>query len=384
MELIKILVAMDSFKESLSQIELTDIVASQITISLPEAEVIKCPLADGGEGTLDVILSQTKGELVKLNVRNPLMNQIETYYGLLEDKTAIIETAKTIGLDLIKPAERNPLKTTSYGVGEMILNALDLGVTNFIITLGGSSTTDGGTGMLSALGVKFYDKFNQPIQMNGAALNQIKKIDISQLDKRLGQCQFLIATDVDNPLFGPFGASYIYAEQKGANKQEIKTLDEGLKRFSQIVKREFIIDHSEISGVGAAGGLAYAFKSFLNAKIKSGVEIIFNQIKLSEKIKDVDLIFTGEGRIDNQSSMGKSLSGLAKIAKNHNISVIALAGSVTDNISKIHHQGITSIFSIIDGPMTLTEAITHTEKLIRKKVDEICRLIIRNRVEAKY
>jgi glycerate 2-kinase len=367
---------MDSFKESLNQIELTDLVASQITISLPEAEVIKCPLADGGEGTLDVILSQTKGERVILNIRNPLMNQIETHYGLLEDKTAIIETAKAIGLDLIKPAERNPLKTTSYGVGEMILNALDLGVTNFIITLGGSSTTDGGTGMLTALGVIFYDKFNQPIQMNGAALNQIEKIDINQLDRRLEKCQFLIATDVDNPLFGPFGASYIYAEQKGANKAEIKTLDEGLKHFSQIVKRDLTLDNSDVSGAGAAGGLAYAFKSFLNAKIKSGVDIIFNQIKLSEKIKDVNLIFTGEGRIDNQSSMGKSLSGLAKIAKNQNISVIALAGSVTDNISKIHDQGITSAFSIIDSPMTLNEAINNTEKLIIKKVNEICRLII--------
>ncbi len=371
----KFLVAMDSFKESRNQIELTNIVAESISEIFPDAQVLKAPLADGGEGTLDIVLTQLSGIQNELTIHNPLMRPIKSYYGKFEDNTIIIETAKAIGLDLLDMEDRNPLITSSYGVGELILDALSNNPKKIVITLGGSSTNDCGIGMLDALGARFYDSSNSLFIPKAETLKFITKIDLDNLDSRLHSCEIIAWTDVENPLYGPLGATFSFARQKGANQKQIDILEEGFIHISEIMKKDHFVDHANTPGAGAAGGLGYAIISCLKGRMEPGVKMVFDLIKLEDKIKDCDVIFTGEGRIDEQTPMGKTLSGLAKLAKANNVPVIAIAGSVSNNQDILHSQGITSIFSIIDQPMTLKVAMEHTESLARKKVKEICRLI---------
>ncbi|MDY0139937.1 MAG: glycerate kinase, partial [Candidatus Izemoplasmatales bacterium] len=307
----------------------------------------------------------------------PLMRETKAFYGLLEDKTAIIEMAQASGLTLLSDSEKNPLYTTTYGTGELIKDALDKGARNFIIGLGGSATNDCGIGMLNALGVKFLDKFKLPLKPIGQSLNLIADIDIKNFDKRLAETSFLIASDVDNPLYGFNGATYIYGKQKGASNKDIETLDEGLKSFHNLVNSILFKTDPSSPGSGAAGGLGYAFKNFLNASLKPGIDIIFEKIQLEKIAKNVDLIITGEGRIDEQSRMGKLLSGIGKLGKKYDIPVIALAGSLAANSKIMHEIGITSMFSIIDKPINLQEALDeeNTKKAITSTVEEICYLI---------
>ncbi len=372
----KFLVAMDSFKESMNQIKLTDIVAEAINEVFPKANIVKSPLADGGEGTLDVLLSQLPGKRVELNTYDPLIKPIISYYGEFNDETIIIESAKAIGLDLVPSNARNPLKTSSFGVGGFILDALNKNPKKIIITLGGSSTNDAGVGMLMALGVKFYDDYNNEFFPKGESLQTIKKIDLSKMDHRIKSSKIIVWSDVDNPLTGPFGATYTFAKQKGASLKQIELLESGIKHFTEIVKRDFDLDFKDTPGAGAAGGLGYAIMSFLGGEIVSGTKKIFEMIKIKDKIKDCHIVFSGEGSIDDQTSMGKSLSGLANLAKANKTPLIAIAGSTSLNLEDLHNQGITSIFSVINRPMTLTEAMDETEILVKNKVREICKLIL--------
>lgn len=373
----KILIAIDSFKGSISSLESTRIIHNKIIEVLSEASIIDQPIADGGEGTVDCLLSSFEGKKIYVKVHDPLMRETEAFYGLLEDKTAIIEMAQASGLTLLSDSEKNPLYTTTYGTGELIKDALDKGARNFIIGLGGSATNDCGIGMLNALGVKFLDKFKLPLKPIGKSLNLIADIDIKNFDKRLAETSFLIASDVDNPLYGFNGATYIYGKQKGASNKDIETLDEGLKSFHNLVNSILFKTDPSSPGSGAAGGLGYAFKNFLNASLKPGIDIIFEKIQLEKIAKNVDLIITGEGRIDEQSRMGKLLSGIGKLGKKYDIPVIALAGSLATNSKIMHEIGITSMFSIIDKPINLQEALDeeNTKKAITSTVEEICRLI---------
>ena len=371
-----VLIAIDSFKDCLSSKELSDIIEKSILEVCENYNVCKVPIADGGEGTYQVLMESLAGKGIRMIAKDPLFNDIFTEYGLLKDGTAIIEMAKISGLSLVKPENRNPLFTTTYGLGQIILNAIDRGVKNFIIGIGGSATNDAGIGMLKALGFDFLDKKYNSLKPIGFSLNHIHSICPKNVKPELKDCNFLVACDVNNPLFGKNGAAFVYAGQKGASQSEIKILDQGLKNFAEVVRKKSNISNI-VSGVGSAGGLGFAFQQFLNAELKPGVDILFEKICIEDKIKSADIIITGEGKMDFQTVMGKAPIGLAKICKKYNKTVIALVGNMTDDAVKTHSYGITSIFSIIDSPISLDQAIqtSNTKRLISKSVKEIFRLI---------
>jgi len=373
----KIIVAMDSFKGSISSVDLVDLIGNRIERMIPESEVYRIPIADGGEGTLDAFASLGFYKRINLEVHDPLMRKINSSYLIKNNDLAIVEMANSGGLTLLKDIERNPLKTTTFGLGETIKDALDRGIKSFIIGIGGSATNDGGIGMLSALGMKFFDKDNNLLPAIGSSLNLIASLDDSDLDKRIMMSKFLIASDVDNPLTGPNGATYVYGPQKGADESMVVSLDSGLENFSKIVKSKYDIDYSNVPGSGAAGGLGYALISFFNGRIASGIDIIFEHLNLDKIASNSDLIITGEGRIDNQSKMGKVLSGIGRLGKKYNIPVIAIAGSIANDIENLNDIGITSIFSIINEPMNLEKAMSfdQTTSMLKRTIDSICNLI---------
>jgi len=373
----KILVAMDSFKESLTALEACDAVEQGIKEVNPDIEVIKRPVADGGEGTVETLIDALNGEKISLEIRDPLMREIDGIYGIFNEETAIIESAISCGLTLLSEKEKNPLFTTTYGVGEIIKNALDKGIRDFIIGIGGSCTNDAGIGMLSVLGMKFYDKDNNLLEPIGNSLNLIERIDVTEFDERIKESKFLIASDVNNPLFGPNGAAYIYSPQKGANEIIVKELDQGLENFSKIVTELLNIDYSQAPGAGAAGGLGYTFLTFFNAQLKPGVNIIFDRLNLDELASESNYIITGEGKIDKQSAMGKVLSGIGALGLKYKIPVIAIAGIVDESANKLHEIGITSMFSIINKPIEHYEAINkdNSKAMLKNCVIEIVKLL---------
>ena len=372
-----ILIAVDSFKGSLSSKDISNVIEKAIFDTLPNSKINKLPIADGGEGTIESLIEGLNGKIVHKKVHGPLMKVVDGYYGFLpESKTAIIEMAICSGLPLVPNHLRNPLKTTTYGVGELILDALDKGCNEFIVGIGGSATNDAGIGMCSALGFKFLDEFDNELLPIGENLIRIKNIDISKTDPRLENAKFLIACDVDNPLYGKLGAAYTYGPQKGANQNQVEVLDKGLEHLSNIVKNTFNIDKANLPGAGAAGGLGYGFNIFLNGELKPGIDIVLEKINFNENLKDIDLVITGEGRIDFQSLMGKAISGVAKAAKAKNIPVIAIGGCVTNDAYKLYDYGITSIFSITNKPMSLEEAMEpeNTKLAIYNTIRAIFRL----------
>lgn len=373
-----ILIAVDSFKGSMSAKAISDTIESSILEVLDDAKIIKLPIADGGEGTIESLIEGLNGEIVELDVHGPLMETINAYYGILpKSKTAIIEMAICSGLPLVPLNKQNPLFTTTYGVGEIIKDALDKGCREFIVGIGGSATNDAGIGMCNALGIDFYNAHNENVLPIGKNLINITNIDLSKLDKRINDSKFLIACDVENPLFGPTGAAYVYGPQKGASIKIVHELDKGLMHFSEVVNDLFKTDQSNFKGAGAAGGLGYGFSVFLNGQLKPGIDIIFDKIGFKSKLDNIDLIITGEGRIDFQSLMGKALQGVAKAAKEKNIPVIALGGSITEDAYNLYNEGITSIFSIISKPISLIEAMDPetTKTSIRNTVRELFKLI---------
>jgi len=364
---LKILIAPDSFKESLTSIEVADYLKEGFKKADKNFEITKLPLADGGEGTVKSLVAATDGKIMKKEVTDPLGNKVEAIYGILGDgKTGVIEMATASGLPLVPKDKRNPLKTTTYGTGELIKAALDQGCTKLIIGIGGSATNDCGVGMAQALGGKFLDEDGKQIGYGGQYLKDIEKIDLSQLDSRIAETEIEVACDVDNPLYGKNGAAYIYGPQKGASKDQVKELDQGLKHIAEIIKDDLGKEVNEIPGAGAAGGLGAGLSAFLDAKLRPGIKIVMEASKLREKMKKVDLVVTGEGKIDGQTASGKTPVGVSRIAKKEELPVIAVAGTIGEDAEKVYDEGIDFLYSVIDKPMTLKEAIDNADKLLIK------------------
>jgi glycerate kinase len=375
----RIVIAPDSFKGSLSSKEVADAIELGVRKVLPDVDIIKIPIADGGEGTVQTLVAAMGGEIIKTQVVGPLGETIESYFGVLNDKkTAIIEMANASGLPLVPIEKRNPLITTSYGTGQLIKAALDMGVDRIVIGLGGSATNDGGVGMAQALGIRFFDENGNDIGFGGGELSKISKIDMSGIDEKIRKVRIEAACDVDNPLCGPNGASYIYGPQKGANKEMIEILDRNLGHLAKVIKRDLGADIMDLPGAGAAGGLGAGLVAFLNAELKRGIDIIVNITKLDDYIKDACVVFTGEGQIDKQILSGKAVYGVAKIAKKHGAYVVAIVGSINDDAYELFDKGIDGIESIIDKPMTMDEACKRAGLLVERAAERVMRLILIN------
>ena len=353
----KIIIASDSFKGSVSSIEVANSTEKAVNAVFPDCEVVKIPVADGGEGTTEALVHAMEGRMVSCNVHDPLMNVINAGYGISGDgKTAVIEMASASGLPLVPVDKRNPLFTTTYGTGELIKDALEKGCRQFLIGIGGSATNDAGTGMLQALGFRFFDNKGEELGQGGKIVGSICSIDDSNALPQLKESAFTIACDVNNPFSGENGAAFIYARQKGADDEMIRLLDNGMKHFAALIKKEKGIDVDNIPGAGAAGGLGGAFITFLPAQLKPGIEMVLDALYFEEQIKGADLIITGEGKLDKQTSMGKTPSGVLLAARKQNIPVIAIGGSIEET-EELNNHGFLSVLSIQPGVVTLEQAM---------------------------
>lgn len=372
----KVLIAMDSFKGSFSSLEVANIVERGIKKEYLDAEITKIQVADGGEGTLEAIVDSLKGEYIHLTVKNPLNEDISAKYGMVGDM-AIIEMAQASGLNLVPFEKRNPMLTSTFGTGQIIMDAVARGCKKMILGIGGSATNDGGCGMARAFGIKFLDSNGNEIADGGGELNKLYFIDITGLDDRLRNVEFEVACDVTNTLCGQNGASFIFAPQKGANRQIVEELDNNLNHLSVIVEKQLGIDAKRISGTGAAGGLAYGLLVFSNAKvhIKKGVEIVLGAVNFENYAKSVDIIITGEGRVDNQTIYGKVLMGVATIAKKHNKPVFAIAGYSAEGSDIVYEYGIDAVMSSVTYPTTIEDAIASSEKHIEQATQRLFRII---------
>ncbi len=364
----KIVIAPDSFKESLSAKEVCQAIENGLNKVWKDAEIVHVPVADGGEGTVQSLIDATDGHMEFVKVTGPLYEDVDAFYGVLGDgKTAVIEMAAASGLHQVIPEKRDPKLTSSYGTGELIQHALDKGITKLIIGLGGSATNDGGIGMLTALGVQFFDVEGNTVSSNGLGLDQIESIDVSGLDSRLSGCEILVACDVDNPLCGPSGASATFGAQKGASASDIEFLDRGLRHFSEKAAKLLSKTIADIPGAGAAGGMGAALLGFTSAQLKPGIDIVIETVNLDNKVSDADLVITGEGRIDWQTVHGKTPMGVAQTAKKYDVPVVALAGCVGDNYQAVYQYGIDAVFVAIprafDLPTAFSEAAVNLENL---------------------
>lgn len=354
----KVVIAIDSLKGSLSSMEAGNAIKEGILKAHKDAEVIVKPLADGGEGTTDALIEGLSGERIDITVTGPLGEKIDAYYGFLpESKTAILEMAAAAGITLLPEGRKEPLAATTYGVGEMIRDAVKRGARDFIIGIGGSATNDGGIGMLKALGFEFTDAKGQPVGEGAKALKNVHSISSDHVLPELKDCHFKIACDVTNPLYGKNGATYIYGPQKGVTKELMPVLDEAMEQYAKVCTSYTGRDYADFPGSGAAGGLGFAFITFLPAELKSGINLILEAIGLEESLSDADYVVTGEGRLDHQTAMGKAPAGVAHLAKEYNATVIALAGAVTKDARACNAVGIDSFFCIQSAPVTLEEAM---------------------------
>ncbi|MBE6626244.1 MAG: glycerate kinase [Ruminococcaceae bacterium] len=354
----KITVAIDSFKGSLTTFQAGEAARVGIKKVFPEAEVKICPLADGGEGTVSAIVSATGGEMRKISVTGPLGTPVMAEYGIIrETNTAVIEMSSAAGITLVAPELRDPRKTTTYGVGEMIADAINKGCREFIVGIGGSATNDGGIGMLSALGFGFYDENGAPVSIYGEGLSSIRRIDVSGAMPALRECRFHVACDVKNPLCGPMGCSAVYGPQKGATPEIVETMDGWLADYAQLTKEVLPHVDRNFPGSGAAGGLGFAFMSYLGGTLESGIELVMDAIGLEEYVKASDIVITGEGRLDGQSAMGKAPVGVARMAKKYGKPVVAFAGCVTEDAVAVNSDGIDAFFPVLRAPVSLEVAM---------------------------
>lgn len=354
----KVVIAIDSLKGSLSSMETGMAIKDGILAAKPDAEVIVKPLADGGEGTTDALIEGMNGERIDLTVTGPMHTPVDAYYGYLKDtNTAVMEMASAAGITLVPDSEKNPLLATSYGVGEMINDAIQRGCRNFIIGIGGSVTNDGGIGMLKALGVRFLDENGEDAGEGGQALAKVARIDVSGMNPLLKECHIQVACDVNNPLCGENGSTYVYGPQKGVTEDMKKTLDEAMAHFARVTSETLENDYMNIPGAGAAGGLGYAFLAYTGAALTPGIELILDAVGLEEELSGADVVVTGEGRLDFQTAMGKAPVGVARLAKKYNAKVIAFAGSVTKEATACNKEGIDAFFPILRGVCTLAEAM---------------------------
>lgn len=362
----KIVIAPDSYKESLSALEVATAIEQGFREIWPDADYVKLPVADGGEGTVEAMVAATAGRMVHVDVTGPLGASVQAFYGLSGDeRSAFIEMAAASGLELVKPAQRNPLTTTSWGTGELISHALDAGVKHIIIGIGGSATNDGGAGMVQALGAKLLTSEGKPIGQGGGELDRLSRIDISGLDKRLADCRIEVACDVTNPLTGEEGASAVFGPQKGATPEMIERLDKSLAHYAQVIAHDLDMDVLNLSGGGAAGGMGAALYAFCGAQLRQGIEIVTDALQLDKQVADADLVITGEGRIDSQTIHGKVPVGVARIAKRFNKPVIGIAGSLTADVGVVHEHGVDAVFSVIYTVCTLEEALENAEDNVR-------------------
>lgn len=358
----KVVIAIDSFKGSLSSLEAAKSIKKGICEIYKEAQVKISPLADGGEGTTYALTKGMNGEFCRVNVSGPLEDsKVLATYGIIKDtKTAIIEMSQAAGITLVPPEKRNPLYTTTYGVGEIIKDAIQQGCRHFIVGIGGSATNDGGIGMLQALGYDFFDESGNKISQGASAceLEHLVRIDDSNVIKELKECDFKIACDVTNPLCGKNGCSEVFGPQKGATDDMVKKMDNWLKNYSILAKKIKPKADANYPGTGAAGGLGFAFLTFTKASLESGIDIVLKETKLEELVKDADIVVTGEGRLDKQTVMGKAPIGVAQIAKKYNKKVIAFAGVVTKEARILNENGIDAFFPILREVITEEEAMS--------------------------
>ncbi|WP_455684588.1 glycerate kinase family protein [Thomasclavelia sp.] len=373
----KIVIAVDSFKGSLSSIEAGKAIEKGIRRVYLNSEVVIKPLADGGEGTVESLIEEGKGRLRTIKVIGPLGELVNCCYGIIESKTmAVIEMAQVSGLTLVPEAKRNPLYTTTYGLGQVIKDAISQGCRRFIIGIGGSATNDGGIGMLQALGFELLNKDGKPVDFGALGLKKLKIIKTDKVLPVLKECDFMIACDVNNPLCGSLGSSFVYGPQKGADKELVIQMDRWLNRYAILSKKIYPLANADYPGAGAAGGLGFAFLTFLNARLDSGIKLILQEMDFEEDIKDADLVITGEGSLDFQTTMGKAPIGVAKLAKKYNLPVIAFAGSVSNDANMCNDMGIDAYFSILRNIVTLPEAMNkqRAEENMINTVEQVFRL----------
>lgn len=373
----KAVIAIDSFKGSMSSMEAGNAAGEGIRRVVPDAETKVCPLADGGEGTVEALAGGMNGRICEIQVTGPLGGMVACSYGILEaEHTAIIEMSGAAGLTLVPPSERNPMHTTTYGVGEVILDAIAKGCRKFIVGIGGSATNDGGIGMLQALGYGCLDAEGNQVAYGAQGLKQLAVITKDAVIPELSKCQFYIACDVNNPLCGDTGSSAVYGPQKGADKEMIKNMDLWLGNYARIAGSCYPKADANQPGTGAAGGLGFAFLTFTNAVLESGIEIVLRETKLEEYIKDADVVLTGEGRLDGQTAMGKAPVGVAKLAKKYGKTVLAFAGGVTEEAKECNRCGIDAFFPVLRGVTTLEEAMKpqNARKNMADAVEQVMRV----------
>ncbi|MBL0385720.1 glycerate kinase [Tumebacillus sp. ITR2] len=384
----KILLAPDSFKGSLSAPALCVAMTQGIRRVFPHAEVLSLPLADGGEGTMEILVQATGGHLVHVDVTDPLGRPVQAAYGVLPNHTAVIELAQASGLTLLLPDERNPLRTTTYGTGELLKHALDAGHRQFLIGLGGSATNDAGAGLLQALGLKLLDTEKKDLPRGGSALAQLHDIDASDLDPRLQESRFLLASDVQNPLTGPAGASAVFGPQKGASPEQVPQLDLALTRFGDVVHQHLQrlggpmntaisvdTDFLTLPGGGAAGGTAAGLLAFLPCTLRPGIEVILETLRFEDHLRDADLVLTGEGRLDDQTLSGKTIAGVCRLARLHEVPVIALCGSTALTGVELDELGLQAAFSLVPGPCSLDDALLHAAAWTADRTEQLLRLL---------
>ncbi|WP_122672206.1 glycerate kinase [Pseudomonas viridiflava] len=371
----KIVIAPDSFKDSLSAQAVADAIASGLAEVWPHAELVKCPMADGGEGTIEAVLDACEGQWMSAQVSGPLGDSVAAQWGwLAQSRTAIIEMAMASGLQLLTRAQRDACMTSTEGTGQLISAALDAGAQRVILAIGGSATNDGGSGMLSALGARFLDRNDQPLPRGGRALTDLARIDLSGLDPRLANVRVEIAADVDNPLCGPNGASHIFGPQKGASPDQVLALDAALGHFADHSARTLGRDLRDSPGSGAAGGMGFAAKAYLNASFRAGVEVVADLTGLEQALVGADLVITGEGRFDAQTLRGKTPLGVARVAQRQRVPVIVLAGTLGEGYEQLYQHGISAAFALTSGPMDLEQACREAPRLLQERARDVARV----------
>jgi glycerate kinase len=371
----KVVIAPDSFKDSLDAAGVARAIASGLANVWPQAELIECPMADGGEGTLEAIVAASHGELRRQVVRGPLGASVEATWGWLpQSRTAVIEMAQASGIQLVPSAQRDACRSSTWGTGELIAAALASGAKRIVLAIGGSATNDGGSGMLRALGLRLLDANGQPLAEGGLALAQLARIDASDLDPRLAEVQVEVAADVDNPLCGPNGASAIFGPQKGASPEQVQALDQALGHFADHCAQLLGKDVRDQPGSGAAGGMGFAAKAFMGAQFRPGVEVVAELAGLDALVQGADLVITGEGRFDAQTLRGKTPMGVARVAKRHGVPVVVLAGTLGGGYEQLYEHGIDAAFALASGPMTLEQACKQAGELLEARAGDVARL----------
>lgn len=376
----RIVIAPQSLKGSLTATQAGEAIALGVQAALPDAEIVVVPVADGGEGTVEALVEATGGAMFRQVVTGPLGKPVTASFGMLGDgKTAAIEMASCAGLPLVPPELRDPRITTTFGVGELILAALDKGSHRFIIGIGGSATNDGGAGMAQALEASLLDTEGRPIAPGGASLATLARISTELMDARLRACSFDVACDVNNPLCGPTGASAVYGPQKGATPEMVAQLDAALAHYAQVIERDLGKAVRDIPGAGAAGGLGAGLLAFLGATLRPGAQIVLEAVRLEEQLRDADLVITAEGQLDSQTAYGKSVGAVATLAKRYGIPVLALAGGLGENYQQVYALGVDAIAVLPSHPMTLDSAMQHAASLARDAIERAMRLVIMGR-----